>query len=65
MNLEIDVDYDAEEIHLILDDHLSLWARRELNGETTYSKNFDEVVDDPTFITLKEIIRSIFKHLVP
>lgn len=63
MQLDISVDNDAEEINIILDNHVALSVFSD-GGHLTYSNNFSDVCDDDTYHTIKEICQVIAKRLL-
>lgn len=58
MTLHIELDEDAEIVHIIVDDHLVLRAERRGVNQIIY-RNFDALVDDQIHDTVKDIATSL------
>ena len=54
MTLHIELDEDAETVHLLVDDHLVLSAEKRTPAHFVY-KNFDALVDDQVHEAVKKI----------
>lgn len=58
MTLQIELDEDAETVHLIVDDHLVLSAEKRSPTYIIY-KNFDALVDDRAHEVVKAIATNL------
>lgn len=54
MNLEIDLDSEAEQVTLILDNHLVLTASKD-DKHIIYGREFSKVEDDSVLRVLKKV----------
>lgn len=64
MNLEISIDHDAEQIDIILDNHMTLSVHRDIDGDIVYSKNFNDIVEDEIYDSLKSICNTLMNKIL-
>lgn len=58
MRLEIELEEEAEVVHMTIDDHLTLTAVKHSPHQISY-QNFESLVDDPSYYVLKNIANSL------
>jgi hypothetical protein len=61
MTIDITVDSDTETVHATLDSSISLYARRNDDGNVVYSNSFDEITDDDIHDALKAILTRLIR----
>lgn len=58
MTIHIELKEDADTVHMIVDNHLVLHAEKRSPSQIIY-RNFDALVDDKLFTTVKGIAASL------
>lgn len=58
MTLHIELDEEAEVVHILVDDHLSLRAEKRAPFHIVY-RNFDALIDDPLHLAVKNLAGSL------
>ena len=57
MNLDIALDADAEEVHVVLDNQLVLCAHRDSEDRIVFSRNFSRIDDNQVDALIRDICR--------